>query len=133
MSDNVPIRARSFPKASCWVITGCLLTFTGIASSTQEQMAARARESLTRNSGYEMVSIQEFWGDAAYLTECTDENKPLPTPVTIYFEVLPDGKLGELLFAPETDVGRCIKAHVTGRHFTRPPGTYVTKIEMSFK
>jgi hypothetical protein len=96
-------------------------------------MAARARESLARNSGYEMVSVQEFWGDAAYMKECTSENNPVPKPFTIYFEVLPDGKLGEILFVPETDVTRCIKAHVIGRRFTKPPGTYVTKIEMSFK
>ena len=122
-----------FAKPSYCAIVGCLLPFVAFASPTQEQMAARVRESLARDSSYEMVSVQEFWGDAAYLKECTNENKPSPMTFTIYFEVLPDGKLGELLFVPETRVARCIKAHIVGRRFTRPPGTYVTKIEMSFK
>lgn len=96
-------------------------------------MSARAKESLARDSAYEMVSVKSFWGNAAFMKECTHENKPLPEPFTIYFEVLPNGALGQLLFSPLTDVGHCIHARVVGRRFPNPPGgAYVTKIEMSF-
>ena len=116
-----------------WAFGLYFLPLAVLAGSTPEQMAARAKNSLSRNSAYEMVSVQEFWGDASYLASCTGKNKPLPKPFTIYFEVLPNGQLGELLFVPETDVTRCIRPNVAGRRFTKPPGTYVTKIEMSFQ
>lgn len=124
-----------FPnKAALLSISCALWTPLMAAQPDAGDMVRRARESLVMDRKYEMVSVGEFWGnDTSYLTACTHGGKPLPEPFTIYFEVLPDGRLGQLLFVPETDVARCIGAHVTGRTFTKPPGDYVTRIDMSFK
>lgn len=110
-----------------------LLVAASNPEAKEKEMAARVSESLARDSSYEMVSVREFWGDASYLGKCTNKNNPPPQPFTIYFEVLSNGSLGQLLFVPETPVAQCIKQHVQSRHFTKPPGTYVTRIEMSFK
>jgi hypothetical protein len=105
------------------------------AGSAANDMAARARESIDRNSAYEMVSIREFWGDASFMKDCARPNSPLPAAFTIYFEVLPSGQLGLVDLEPNTPVAMCIKQHVMGQTFTPPPGgvPYVTKIEMAFQ
>jgi hypothetical protein len=87
-----------------------LLPGSALADQSVKEMEARAKASLARDSAYEKQSVRAF-----------------------YFEVLPDGSLGSTLFEPETPVAKCIKSHTAQRTFPKPPGAYVTKIEMSFK
>jgi len=109
-----------------------IISVVASAASVLEDMELRSKESLARDSAYEMTSVKVFWGDASFLRECFHENKPLPPPFVIYFEILPDGRLGQTLFEPMTEGAICIRAHIAERRFPKPPGAYVTKIHMSF-
>jgi hypothetical protein len=80
-----------------------------------------------------MISAKAFWGDASFMRECVPASVKIAAPFTIYFEVRPDGALGDVLFVPETKTAECIRQHVMDRRFPTPPGgAYVTKIDMRF-
>jgi hypothetical protein len=110
-----------------------LLSPAASANPTVKEMAARAKESLARDSTYEMKSVKAFWGDASFMQQCVPSDGPVPASFVIYFEVLPDGTLGSTVFDPLTPEAKCIKEHTAHRTFPKPPGAYVTEIEMSFK
>ena len=110
-------------------------SLSACADSSAGHMADRAKKSLARDSAYEMVSVKEFWGDASFMKDCVPPNSAPPASLTIYFEVLPSGQLGSVTSEPDTAVSTCIKQHIIGRVFSKPPGSvpYVTKIEMAFR
>jgi hypothetical protein len=110
-----------------------LLSPASAANPTAKEMAERAKESLARDRTYEMKSVEAFWGDASFMQQCVPSDGATPASFVIYFEVLPDGTLGSTVFDPLTPEARCIKGHTAHRTFPRPPGAYVTRIEMSFK
>ena len=121
-------------KRSAVLVMALAASLSVNAAQTEAQMAERAKESLTRNSAYEMESVKVFWGDASLLFECAHKNKPLPESFVIYFEVLPDGSMGQLLFSPMTKEAQCIQSHLIGRTFPPPPGgAYVTRIVQTFE
>ena len=109
-------------------------SLSAIASSSVDDMSTRARQSLARDAAYEMTSTREFWGDASFMKDCVPPGSPVQAPFAIYFEVLPNGHLGSLLFAPATPLSACIKRHISGRRFSNPPAgvSYVTKIDLTF-
>jgi hypothetical protein len=112
----------------CLVTTGASL-----ADSASQHMLARAQESEARNGNYATVATKTFWGDVSFMPECVPNGNPLREAFTIYFEVLANGKLGEVVFEPDTKIAECIRRHVTNRTFPLPPGgSYVTKINMRF-
>ena len=51
----------------------------------------------------------------------------------IVFEVLRDGRIGELQVVPETTVGRCIAGNILGRTLPAPPGDFVMSIDFDLK
>jgi hypothetical protein len=103
------------------------------AAPNVEEMATRAQQSLARDNKYSMISAKAFWGDASFMRECVPASVKIAAPFTIYFEVRPDGALGDVLFVPETKTAECIRQHVMDRRFPTPPGgAYVTKIDMRF-
>jgi hypothetical protein len=124
-------------KSRLALITTALLVMPGssIAASSIEQMARRAKESLASNGRYEEVSVKAFWSDISFMSECAPAaGQPAAAAFTIYFEVLPNGDLGEVVLDPETMTAECIRRHVAHRKFPKPPGgPYVTKIYMKFK
>jgi hypothetical protein len=112
-----------------------MASFSVSADASVGDMAARARDSAARGGAYETVSVQEFWADALFMKDCVPPGSPPQPAFVIYFEVLPSGRLGSMLFEPDTSVSACIRKHVAGRVFSKPPGgvAYVTKIEMAFE
>jgi hypothetical protein len=122
-------------KTSQRLITVILVLISSavLAESSLKEMAARASESLARDSSYEMVSVKAFWGDASFLEQCAPKSSPVPASLVIYFEVLPDGRLGQVLIDPLTETAKCVIKHTAHRTFPKPPGKYVTKIDMSFE
>jgi hypothetical protein len=123
-------------KSHLAMIATLLLMTPGpsIAASNIEEMARRAKESLARNSQYEEVSLKAFWSDISFMSECVPAGESAAAAFTIYFEILPNGDLGEVVLDPETMTAECIRRHVMHRKFPTPPGgAYVTRINMKFK
>ena len=119
-----------------YAISAVLISSAFIANASDiDAMEARHQASIASNEGktYEMKAAQAFFGDAAFMRECAPPGVTTPETVTIYFEVMPAGKMGELLILPEGKVSKCISGHVRDRAFPSPPETYVGKIELTFK
>ena len=105
------------------------------AGSTAGQLESRNKRDTSTPEGekYQRKAVTTFWGDASFMGECAPEGKPLPKAFTIYFEVTRDGAFGEMLLVPETEVGECVRKHVTARRFEKPRHPFVVKIDLSFK
>jgi len=103
-------------------------------SADTKTLETRYQKSISTPQGkeYEMKAVQAFWGDASFMRECAPPNTPIADPLTIYFEVKPDGGMGELVISPETKVASCIAKNVKNRHFPKPPSEYVVKIDLNF-
>ena len=123
-------------KGKGWLLVILLgIGFPAYGDSTAQELRARSRKDIATPQGraYEAKAVQVFWGDARFLSACAPSDRPLPAPFTIYLEIRADGTLGTLLMDPETKVGNCIRNHVANRHFEKPPGEFVLKIDLSFK
>ena len=120
---------KRYLSASLFVVAS---TFTSAA--TVEQLEARANQCLETADGrsYDEVANRAFWGDASFMGECAPPGGAIADPITIYVEILPDGRMGQLEIVPQTPVARCIMAKATARTFPKPPGPYVLKIELRF-
>lgn len=62
---------------------------------------------------------------------CASEG-PMPEPLTIYFEVKKDGRMGALVSDPKTTVAKCIMKKVRNRRFPTPPSEFVVRIDLAF-
>jgi hypothetical protein len=100
-----------------------------------EDLEARHQISISTPQGksYEMKAVQAFWGDAGFMRTCAPSDIPTPNPITIYFEVKPDGSLGQVVIHPRTRAGSCIATNVEDRRFPTPPNDYVGRIDLKFE
>jgi hypothetical protein len=103
------------------------------AASTLAEMKARAQASLKLDRAYEDRAGSALFGDRRIIDACAPRNLPPPEAFTVYVEVLPDGQLGETLFSPLTDTGRCIQDRIKNVVFPKPPARYVVEINLKFK
>ena len=119
--------------AKSWPMLLALVSFSVHGADTKS-LEARYQKSISTPHGqeYEMKAVQAFWGDASFMRECAPPNTPIAEPLTIYFEVKPDGGMGQLVLNPETKVATCIARHVKNRRFPKPPFDYVVKIDLNF-
>ncbi len=119
--------------AKFWPLLLTLVAFSAHGVDTK-MLEARYQKSISTPQGkeYEMKAVQAFWGDASFMRECAPPNTPIAEPLTIYFEVKPDGGMGQLVIHPETKVANCIAKNVKNRRFPTPPKDYVVKIDLKF-
>jgi len=81
---------------------------------------------------YELEATKAFFGDLSFLRECAPPDAPVADSFTIYFQVLTNGRMGEIYFFPETPVATCVRRHVIDKTFPRPTRPFVVKIPLSF-
>ena len=81
---------------------------------------------------YACKAIKAFWGNLAFMRECAPPNAPTAESFTIFFQVLPNGRMGQIYLFPETSVGKCIKKHVLKRNFPMPAEPFVVRIRLAF-
>jgi hypothetical protein len=79
---------------------------------------------------YEMTAVSAFWGDAKFMRTCSPVGSPIPEPHSIFVEIMPNGKMGELVITPNTPFATCIMRNVQNREFPKPPGNFVLNIEL---
>jgi hypothetical protein len=103
-------------------------------SARLASLEERHRQSIASPAGreYETEALRAFRGDATIVGECAPPGSPRPDPVTIWFAIEGDGRVGELAIDPATHVARCIAIRVRGRAFPEPPGPFVARIDLSF-
>ena len=109
------------------------ISFPLFGGSTVEEMEARHQKNVSTPQGksFEKEAVYAFWGDYHFLRECA----PLAGSVTeyvVYFEILPDGTLGEVVIVPDTPVAQCIKEKTANRRYSKPPEKFVAKISLKF-
>jgi hypothetical protein len=119
--------------AKSWPVLLTLVACSAYGADSRT-FEARYQKSISTPQGqeYEMKAVQAFWGDAGFMRECAPPNTPIAEPLTIYFEVKPDGGMGQLVISPETKVANCIVKNVKNRRFPKPPNDYVVKIDLNF-
>ena len=107
---------------------------TLVPGATIEQLEARANECLMTVDGrsYDEVANRAFWRDASFMGECAPPGGAVADPITIYVEILSDGRMGQFEIVPKTAVARCILERASAREFPKPPMPYVLKIEVRF-
>lgn len=110
------------------------LTASCLADSDFAELEEKHQQSIASEDGkaFEMNAVQAFWGDAAFMQKCVPPDVDSPEPLVIYFEVTPDGSLGELVISPQNDVATCISEAVSERRFPNPPHEWIGKIVLSF-
>ena len=117
-----------FVCGAIFVVTVCL------ADISAEDLEKEHKASITTTEGkaYEAIATQDFWGDAGFMRECVPPDSALPEPLVIYYEVLPNGSLGDLTIIPTTAVSQCISEAIASRKFPYPPHRWVGKIKLGF-
>lgn len=119
-------------------ILSLMVALMGVASGLTpeiKELELKHRVSINSPEGkaYEKIVVSNFWGDAKFLKKCVPSDSPSPSPFRIYFEVFENGKMGKLIFLPETNVTKCIRKNVENRKFPKPPYFFVQIIQMNFK
>ncbi len=105
-----------------------------VGKRTQDEFSELARRSFAKYPSYEMVAVQAFWGDAAFMQQCVPQGTlPLPSPMKIYVEISADGHMGNAHFFPNSKTAECVRMFTAGRVFPKPPEPYVVEIELQFK
>ena len=79
-----------------------------------------------------MKAVKAFWSDPRFMRECVPQDGPIAEPLTIYFEVKPDGQMGLLEINPRTEVARCVAKNVGNLRFPEPTDEFVVKIGLRF-
>ncbi|RPI79512.1 MAG: hypothetical protein EHM45_02670 [Desulfobacteraceae bacterium] len=102
--------------------------------STVEEMETRHQKNVSTPQGksFGKEAVYAFWGDYHFLRECA----PLAGSVSeyvVYFEILPDGALGEIFITPDTPAAQCVKEKTANRVYSKPPEKFVAKIVLKFK
>jgi hypothetical protein len=116
------------------ILCAIALGATGAFGAAVQELDARAEKSLATAEGraYENVANAAFWRDATFMGECAPVNPKAPDPITIYVEILPDGRMGQFEITPMTSVAKCIVAKPKALTFPKPPSAYVLKLELRF-
>jgi hypothetical protein len=117
------------------LLTACFAAATALpsAATTLAEMQSRAQISLALDRSYDERAGKALFGDRRIVDACAPRSLPPPEAFTMYVEILPDGQLGETLFTPQTDTGRCIQARMKGFVFPKPPARYVVEINLKFR
>ena len=79
-----------------------------------------------------MKAVKAFWSDPRFMRECVPQDGPIAEPLTIYFEVKPDGQMGLLEINPRTEVARCVAKNVGNLRFPEPTDEFVVKLGLRF-
>jgi hypothetical protein len=105
-----------------------------INAALASEWETRAAQSLATPEGraYEEQANKAFWGSASFMGECAPITSKLPDPVTLYVEILSDGRMGQFEIIPMTDVAKCIKERRGSVQFPKPPVPYVLKLQLRF-
>ena len=126
---------RKYLWRSCLMgISIFFISFPLFGGSTVEEMEARHQKNVSTPQGksFEKEAVYAFWGDYHFMRECAPPNAPVAEPLTIYFEILLDGTLGEVVITPDTPVAQCIKEKTANRRYSKPPEKFVAKINLKF-
>jgi hypothetical protein len=117
-----------------WVLLLAVLASPARSQVTLETLEDRHQQSVSTPLGreYETEAGRAFWGDARFMRECAPPESPVAEPLTIYFVVGNDGRLGQLTIIPKSKVADCVRSHVAGRQFPKPPSEFVGKIYLRF-
>jgi hypothetical protein len=99
------------------------------------ELELRHRESISTTEGksYESAALRAFWGDLSYMPQCAAEAGSQAQPIKIYYEIDLNGSMSDLVIAPETPLGQCIRLHVQDHTFPKPPYSWVGKIKFSIQ
>jgi hypothetical protein len=111
-----------------------LLSSSAYASSLIDDLESRNKIDISTPNGnkYEMDAIGVFWGSPHFMMECLPPGSQLHKPFTIFFEVLENGKMGQLAYREEDSVTDCISRNVKNREFPIPLKPFVVRIDLSF-
>lgn len=109
-----------------------LFVIFGVASATILEERNKIDTQTSKGKAYEIDAIKAFWGNAAFMRECAPPGTPVAEHLKILFVVKRDGTLGEIVIAPETKVGSCIRKHVAKRKFPIPKKEFVVRIYLQF-
>jgi hypothetical protein len=105
-------------------------------STSVNDLEERNKKSVATPKGqaYEMKAVKTFWGDLRFIQKCISLSATsIAQPLTIYFEVKADGRMGKLVINPRNKVAMCIARNVTKRRFPEPPSEFVVKIDLVFR
>jgi len=112
----------------------CLLTTIAHASDKLQELESRNKIDISKAGGndYEIQAVQTFWGEPHFMMQCLPPDSPIHEPFTIYFEVLRNGNMGDIVFTTTTDVTDCMARKVKNKSFPVPSSSFVVKINMEF-
>ena len=98
-----------------------------------EDLEARHRASIGTPEGqaYESVAAAEFTRDLDFMPRCARRAGVHSGAVTIYYEITAAGKVGRLYLFPESVLSECIRARLSTREFTPPPGKWLGKLTLT--
>jgi hypothetical protein len=131
-----PTGALAVPGAPSAATAAAPTTAAPADTTRRAEFQNRYQNSIAtpEGKGYETSATAAFFGDSTFMRTCASPGGPVAAPFTVYFEVVQNGDLGELVFSPETDVANCIRKEVTGRRFPPPPGGYfVGRVDLKFQ
>lgn len=118
----------------CTSVVALLIFLPACSAVRIHRLATRNQQCTATPEGrqFEQEVVRAFWGDASFMRECAPTGSPVTDPLTIYVEVKTDGRMGTLAITPDTQVARCIRAHVMERQFPLPATVFVAKIDLQF-
>ncbi len=111
-----------------------ILSFGVQASSAYEALEQRNLQDTSVPSGkeYENTVVAAFWGSPHFMAECVPPGSQVQEPLTILFEVLPSGAMGELEFSRSDPVTECISRNVSGKRFPKPNKAFAARVDLTF-
>ncbi len=117
-------------------ITAALLFFPLLSHATSFiDLEAKNKVDTASEAGkkYEQQAAQVFLNENTFIKTCFSGQSTAPEPIKIYFEVTPEGTLGELKMDPDSDTAQCIKKNLKPLNFPKPETTFIAKISLQFK
>jgi len=105
-------------------------------STSVNDLEERNKRSVATPKGqaYEMEAVKTFWGDVRFMQKCISlSDTSIAQPLTIYFEVKANGRMGKLVINPRNKVAMCIASNVAKRRFPEPPSEFVVRIDLIFR
>jgi len=117
-------------------ITTALLLFPLLSNATSFiDLEAKNKVDTASEAGkkYEQHAAQVFLNENTFIKTCFSGQPATPEPIKIYFEVTPQGTLGELKMDPDGDTAQCIKKNLKPINFPKPETTFIAKISLQFR